>query len=74
MSPLDHSPAGVAYAIKKSGLNQSQVAEQMGVSKSQVSEWVKGTRNITPPNLIALATVLNCPVVVLEAKLDEVSA
>lgn len=40
----------------------------MHVAPSQVSEWLKGTRNVTPANLLKLADVLNCPVVVLEAK------
>lgn len=71
MSPLNHSPESVRYAIDKAGLTQTQVAEAMHVSKSQVSEWIKGTRNITSANLISLAKVLNCPVVVLEAKLEE---
>lgn len=74
MTPLNHSPPAVQYAIKKAELNQTEVADQMGVSKSQVSEWVKGTRNITQPNLVKLARVLNCPVVVLESKVEEVSA
>lgn len=71
MSPLNHSPEGVKYAIEQAGLSQTQVAEAMKVSKSQVSEWLKGTRNITPANLKRLAGVLNCPRVVLEAKLDD---
>lgn len=73
-SPLNHSPEAVKYAIKQSELSQTAVADEMGVSKSQVSEWLKGTRNITQPNLRRLAKVLNCPVVVLEEKLEEVSA
>jgi transcriptional regulator with XRE-family HTH domain len=70
MAPLDHDPEGVKYALRAAGLNQSQLADQMKVSKSQVSEWLKGTRNITPANLIRLATVLNCPRVVLQAKTE----
>jgi transcriptional regulator with XRE-family HTH domain len=70
MAPLAHDPEGFKYALDSSGLNQTQVAEKMGVSKSQVSEWLKGTRNITPANQIRLAAVLNCPRVVLQAKTE----
>jgi transcriptional regulator with XRE-family HTH domain len=71
MAPLNHDPEGLKYALDQSGLNQTQLAEKMTVSKSQVSEWLKGTRNVTPANLIVLARVLNCPRVVLQAKAAE---
>lgn len=71
MSPLNHDPEGVKYALKQSGLTQREVAKQMGISPAQVSEILAGTRNLTPPNLKKLAGVLNCPPVVLEAKLTE---
>lgn len=67
-SPLNHDPEAVRYAVRKSGLTQLAIAEQLKVSASQVSEWLNGTRNITQPNLVRLAELLNCPVVVLEAK------
>lgn len=69
MSPLNHDPEGLKYALEQSGLNQTEVAEKMGASKSQVTAWLKGERNLTPPNLIKMAAVLNCPRVVLQAKL-----
>ncbi len=72
-SPLNHDPEALRYAIAKAGLTQTEVAQQAHVSASQVSEWLKGTRNVTAPNLHRLAVILNCPVVVLEAK-REVSA
>ena len=67
-SPLNHDPEAVRYAVRKSGLTQLAIADQLQVSASQVSEWLKGTRNITQPNLVRLAELLNCPIVVLEAK------
>ena len=67
-SPLNHSPEAVAYALSKSGLTQSAFAAQLGKSRSLVSEILKGTRNATPSLLADMARVLNCPVVVLEAK------
>lgn len=68
MSPLDHSPEALRYALDKSGLTQSEFAEQVGKSQSLVSEILKGTRNANPRLLLRMAQVLNCPVVVLEAK------
>lgn len=71
MSPLDHDPEGLAWAFKKSGLTQIEFAERIGKSKSLVSEMFKGTRNATPAVMQRMAEVLNCPVVVLEAKRHE---
>lgn len=68
MSPLDHDPAALVWAFKKSGLTQAAFAEAIGKSASMVSEMFKGTRNATPDTLRRMAKVLNCPVVVLERK------
>lgn len=68
MSPLNHEPEAVSWAIKRSGLTQQDVAEQAGISKSLLSEICKGTRNAKQDVLSRIAGVLNCPVVVLEAK------
>jgi transcriptional regulator with XRE-family HTH domain len=69
MSPLSHSPEGLRYALNKSGLTQAEFAQQIGKSASLVSEILKGTRNASPALLQRMAEVLNCPVVVIEAKL-----
>lgn len=66
--PLNHEPEAVTWAREKAGLTQTQVATALGVSLSLVSEIEKGTRNATPANLLRLAAILNCPVVVLERK------
>lgn len=66
--PLDHEPEGVRYALTKSGLTQKEFAQQIGKSDSLVSEILAGTRNAHPALLLVMARVLNCPVVVLEAK------
>lgn len=68
MSPLNHEPEAVAWAIKRSGLTQQDVAERSGISKSLLSEICKGTRNAKQDVLGRIASVLNCPVVVLESK------
>lgn len=68
MRPLDHSPDALRYALDKSGLTQAEFASKIGHSGGYVSEILKGTRNANPRLLIQMAKVLNCPVVVLEAK------
>ncbi|MEV7422816.1 helix-turn-helix transcriptional regulator [Streptomyces sp. NPDC091212] len=66
--PLDHEPEAVTYARKKAGLTMTDLADQLGVSLSLVSEIESGTRNATPLIQQRMAAVLNCPVVVLERK------
>jgi transcriptional regulator with XRE-family HTH domain len=67
-APLNHEPEAVTWAREKSGLTRAAVAAQLGVRPSLVTEIENGTRNCTPANLIRLAEILNCPVVVLERK------
>jgi transcriptional regulator with XRE-family HTH domain len=67
-SPLDHEPEALVYALKQSGLTQKQFAERIGKSEGLVSEILKGTRNATPALIATMASVLNCPRVVLERK------
>lgn len=73
MSPLNHEPEALAWAITKSGYTQAGLVAALAangnpVSKGQLSEIVRGTRNCRQPLLEAIAAVLNCPVVVLERK------
>lgn len=74
-TPLNHEPEALAWAITKSGMNQTEVIAALAkmkvtVSKGQFSEIVNGTRNCRQPLLEAIAKVLNCPVVALERKRD----
>lgn len=74
-SPLNHEPQAMAWAVRKSGYTQAQLLDALiatgsPVSKGQLSEIIKGTRNCQQPLLEAIAKVLNCPVVVLERKRD----
>ena len=73
-SPLDHDPEALVWALKKSGLTQAAFAEQIGKSAGLVSEILRGTRNATPALLQNMARVLNCPLVVLEAKRTAVAS
>lgn len=68
MSPLDHDPQALRWALDKSGLTQRQFAEAIGKSPSLVSEMLKGTRNATPAVIAVMAEALNCPRTVLESK------
>lgn len=73
MTPLNHEPEALEYAIAKAGVTQRWLIDALAeaghkVSKGQMSEMVKGTRNCQQPLLEAIAKALNCPVVVLERK------
>lgn len=68
MSPLNHDPEAVRWALKKSGLTQREFAERISCSPGQLSEILKGTRNARQPLLERMADELNCPIVVLESK------
>lgn len=73
MTPLNHEPEALEWAIRKSGFNQAQLIAALKengstVSKGQLSEMVKGTRNCRQPLLEDIAKALNCPVVALERK------
>jgi len=59
-SPLDHKPDAVKRARERTGLTRTEVARQLGVSLSLISEIEKGTRNATPATILRLAAVLNC--------------
>ena len=68
--PLDHQPEAVAWARERSGLTRADVARELGVALSLISQIESGRRNATPAMLLRLARVFNCPVVVLERKRD----
>lgn len=70
MSPLNHSPEGLAYALRQSGLTQRQLAADVDISTSYLNEILKGKRSANQNLLRDIAAVLNCPVVVLENKVD----
>lgn len=73
MSPLNHDPEAVRWALTKSGYTQAQLADEVGVSRGLMSEILKGTRNARQPLLQQIARALNCPVVILESKRSEVA-
>lgn len=68
MSPLDHDPEALQWALDKSGMTQKQFADAIGKSPSLVSEILKGTRNARPEVIATMAVALNCPRTVIERK------
>lgn len=71
---LYHSPAALQWALDKSGLKQKELAERIGKSQGHVSDLLSGRRSAPPSLLGQIAEALNCPVVALEAKRQQVSA
>ncbi|QVJ03016.1 helix-turn-helix transcriptional regulator [Nocardiopsis eucommiae] len=69
--PLDHQPEAVTWARRQAGFTKTQLAKEIGVSLSLISEIEAGTRNATPANLNLIAAALGCPRVVLERKRDQ---
>ena len=49
----------IREARRKMGLNQTELAEQMGVTQSAVSHWENGETMPTPRQIPRLAEVLN---------------
>jgi len=58
--PLNHKPAAVRRARERLGLTRKQVADELQVSPSLITEIEKGTRNATPAMVLRLAGVLRC--------------
>jgi transcriptional regulator with XRE-family HTH domain len=58
--PLNHKPAAVRKARERTGLTRTEVASELGVSLSLISEIEGGTRNATPAMILRLAALLNC--------------
>ena len=49
----------VAEYIEKEGMNQTQLAEKLGVTKGLVNQWVKDKTPISQKHLIELKSLLN---------------
>lgn len=46
--------------MREQGLNQSELADRIGITKAAVSQWLSDeSPNIRPQNLLAVAAVLN---------------
>ncbi len=51
--------AKIADVMRSSGLNQKQLAQKMGKTESEVSEWLSGDRNFTLDTLTEIEHALN---------------
>lgn len=65
---LKHEPEALTWVRRVAGLTQVEVARQLGISPSHMSELEGGTRSATNDMLDNLAGILGCPRVVLERK------
>lgn len=59
-APLEHDPSALRKARIRAGLLQRDLAREIGVSPSVLSEAENGTRGISPPVRARLAKVLDC--------------
>ena len=51
--------AKIADAMNDSGMNCKQLAQKMGKTESEISEWLSGDRNITLDTLTEIEYTLN---------------
>ena len=49
----------IAVAMSNLGLNQSQLAKKLEVSRESVSQWLKGRKYPQPKLLLSLSKILN---------------
>ena len=70
---VDASEA-VAEALEKSGMSQSDLARALGVSRSEITERLRGERNITVRKLAATLHALGATLEIRLADRPKVSA
>lgn len=58
LTPVQHDPATISRLRWAAGLNQAELARQVGVSRSMICEIEKGKRGITPAMLHKLSAAL----------------
>jgi transcriptional regulator with XRE-family HTH domain len=59
-APVEHDPAALRRARIRAGLMQGDVARQVGISQSVLSEAERGTRGLSPVIRAKVAKVLSC--------------
>ena len=59
--------AKIADAMRTSGMNQKQLAQKMGKTESEVSEWLSGDRNFTLDTLTEIEHTLSVSLVDTES-------
>ena len=53
---------GLEYYRKKAELTQAELAQQLGVSQANISQWEKGESLPRADKLPAIASALNCSI------------
>ncbi|MCI9626491.1 MAG: helix-turn-helix transcriptional regulator [Clostridia bacterium] len=53
---------GIEFRRKKENITQSQLAERLGVSQANISQWENGEAFPRADKLPALAEALNCTI------------
>jgi transcriptional regulator with XRE-family HTH domain len=71
IAPVDHNPEALAWAMRRAGWRQAELAREIGISRSLMSEALKGTRGLSPATLNKIAQTLGCPVTAIERPLTE---
>jgi transcriptional regulator with XRE-family HTH domain len=59
-TPLDHDPQALREARIRAGWLQQDLAREVGISPSVLSEAERGTRGLTPPVRVKVAKLLTC--------------
>lgn len=59
-APVEHDPRALREARIRAGLLQGDLARQVGVVQSVLSEAERGTRGISPVVRARIAKVLSC--------------
>jgi transcriptional regulator with XRE-family HTH domain len=71
IAPVDHNPEALAWAMRRAGWRQAELAREVGISRSLMSESLKGTRGLSPAVLNKIAEKLGCPITAIERPLTE---
>lgn len=59
-APVEHDPRALRQARVRAGWRQGDLAREVGVVQSVLSEAERGTRGISPVVRAKVAQVLNC--------------
>jgi transcriptional regulator with XRE-family HTH domain len=59
-APVEHDPRALRQARIRAGWLQGDLAREVGISQSVLSEAERGTRGISPGVRVKVAKVLNC--------------
>ena len=62
---------GLEFLLKHNNIQQTELAEKIGVSKQLISIWIKGTRPIAKTHLPKLCEILNTSESFLKKNIDE---